>query len=78
MDEERSASREVISWDVMFVFVVRRRKSLNHWGEAWRGEVGESMEFGFERGGSSGEDCDGYGVLVVEGLSEGCVKAAEA
>jgi hypothetical protein len=41
MAEERSERRDVISCEVMFVFAVMRRKSANHWGEAWRERVGE-------------------------------------
>lgn len=42
MLDERRARRDVISCDVMFVFVVRRRKSSNHWGDAGKGDLGES------------------------------------
>jgi hypothetical protein len=35
----------------MFVFVVMRRKSLNHWGEAWNGDVGERRGLGLDAGG---------------------------
>jgi len=30
MEEDKRASKEVISWEVMFVEVVRRRKSRAH------------------------------------------------
>jgi len=78
MEDERSARREVISWEVMLVLAVRRRKSLNHCGEAWRGEIGDNMGLGLEGGDSSGKRFAGYGVSVVDGLSDGWVNAAEA
>lgn len=56
MDEERRDKREVISWEVMLVCVVMRRKSANHWGDAWRGDMGDSVGFWFEGDGTSAED----------------------
>jgi hypothetical protein len=50
MEEERRASREVISWEVMLVEVVRRRKSVAHWGEVWREMLGERSGLGFAGG----------------------------
>jgi hypothetical protein len=83
MDEERRARREVISCEVMLVLLVRRRKSANHWGEAWRGDVGESM--GLDAGAGedeawfgSIEDWSTSGVSLVDGLRNGCVNVAEA
>jgi hypothetical protein len=58
MDEESSASREVISCEVMFVLEVKRRKSANHCGDACRGDVGESMGLGLGLDVGVGEDED--------------------
>lgn len=55
MEEERRERREVISCEVMFVEAVRRRKSANHWGEAWRGDVGDSIGFWLDGAGISVE-----------------------
>lgn len=49
----------MISWDVIFVLVVMRRKSANHWGEAWSGEEGERSGFGFDCCFASDDDLDG-------------------
>ena len=46
----------MISWDVTFVEVLRRRKSLNHCGDTVKGDVGESIGLGFDAG---GEPSDG-------------------
>lgn len=67
MEEDKRASSEVISWEVIFVLEIRRRKSANHWGEAWRGDEG----LGFDDCVVLGERSVGYGVLVVEGLRNG-------
>jgi hypothetical protein len=55
MDELRSARSDVISWLVMFVEVLRRRKSENHWGDAAKDDVGDSSGFGFDAGGESSD-----------------------
>lgn len=60
MEEDKSARSDVISWEVMLVLVVRRRKSASHWGEVVKGDVGEMRGLGFVSGAASLESgCDG-------------------
>lgn len=71
IEEERRASREVISCEVTPALPMMRRKSLDHWGEV----VGALKALMFSSSGLLASDA---GIVVLVGLRVGPVKGCEA